>query len=65
MKIRNTINKMKKTYIQPQTKFAVVESETLLKASVLDETKDENSIVVTEEEYNGEFSAPHVNVWDE
>ena len=48
---------MKKIYIQPQTIVEFAQCEMLIAASMLDINKgDSQSITVTDDEYDGEFS---------
>lgn len=37
----------------------------LASASELDETKDDQNVTPTEEEYNDEFGAKHHSIWEE
>ena len=56
---------MNKTYKKPSVKVRHIDGELMVQAS-LDPNKDNQSIVVSEEEYNGEFSAPKTkSLWDE
>ncbi len=56
---------MEKTSIQPQTKVEYAECEMLLAASKLDVTSDEQSITLTDDEYNGEFSVKEYHFGDD
>lgn len=57
---------MNKTYKKPSVKVRHIDGELMVQASVLDPNKDNQSIVVSDEEYNGEFSAPKTkSLWDE
>ncbi len=58
--------KMKKEYIEPSIKMLVAGYESLLaSASKLDETKDDQKVTPSEEEYNDEFGAKPYSVWDD
>ncbi len=57
---------MNKTYKKPSVKVRHIDGELMVQASVLDSSKNEQSIVVSGEEYNGEFAAPKTkSLWDE
>lgn len=57
---------MKKEYLEPSIKMLVAGYESLLaSASELDETKDDQNVTPTEEEYNDEFGAKHHSIWEE
>ena len=57
---------MKKTYIQPQTIVELAQCEMLIAASMLDiNSGDSQSITVTDEEYDGEFSAKEYSFGDD
>ena len=61
------IDKMKKTaYIIPQIKTLLMTSDAVMQAaSALDPTKDEQGVTPSGDEYDGEFGASQINVWDE
>jgi len=57
---------MKKIYIQPQTIVELADCEMLIAASMqLHNDKDDQSITVTDEEYNEEFSVKEYNFGDD
>lgn len=57
---------MNKTYKKPSVKVRHIDGELMVQASVLDPNKENQSIVVSDEEYNGEFAAPKTkSIWDE
>ena len=56
---------MKKEYISPITTLFLMETQLMTTASQLDETKGDQTITTTEEEYNGEFGSRRHNVWDD
>jgi|GEM_PF-1434446 len=57
---------MKKKYSSPLMDVFAVQTMGMLAVSKLDQTKDNQTVTPTEEEYNGPFSAPrHHSVWDE
>jgi hypothetical protein len=57
---------MKKTYIQPQTIVELAQCEMLIAESMLNiNNGDSQSITVTDEEYDGEFSAKEYSFGDD
>ena len=48
----------KKAYMAPTMEQYVIETRGMLCASILDSTEETPKIIPTEEEYNGDFSAP-------
>lgn len=56
---------MKKEYISPITTLFLMETQLMTTASQLDETKGDQTITTTEEEYNDEFGSRRHNVWDD
>lgn len=56
---------MKKEYISPITTLFLMETQLMTTASQLNQTKDDQNITTTEEEYNGEFGSRRHNVWDD
>lgn len=56
---------MKKTYIQPQTMVELAECEALIAASLLTTDSDSQSIQLTNDEYDGEFSAKEYSFGDD
>ena len=57
---------MKKTYIQPQTLVEMAECEMLVAGSHLEiNGGDSQSVSLTEEEYDGEFSAKEYSFDDD
>ena len=57
---------MKKIYIQPQTIVELAQCEMLIAASVLDiNSGDSQSITVTDDEYEGEFSVKEYSFGDD
>jgi hypothetical protein len=57
---------VKKTYITPQTLIEVAECEMLIAASMLDiNNGDSQSITVTDDEYEGEFSVKEYSFGDD
>jgi hypothetical protein len=57
---------MKKIYIQPQTIVEFAQCEMLIAASMLDINKgDSQSITVTDDEYDGEFSVKEYTFGDD
>jgi len=56
---------MNKTYKKPSVKVRHIDGELMVQAS-LDEQKVEQTITITNEEYNEEFAAPKTkSIWDE
>ena len=57
---------MKKIYIQPQTIVELAQCEMLIAASMLDiNNGDSQSITVTDDEYDGEFSVKEYTFGDD
>ena len=56
---------MKKTYMQPEVKWANAEIEELLVTSPLNPDGETTSTTPDDEVYDGEFTSNSVNVWDE
>ena len=57
---------MKKTYIQPQTIVELAQCEMLIAASMLNiNSGDSQSITVTDDEYDGEFSVKDYSFGDD
>ena len=57
---------MKKTYIQPQTIVELAQCEMLIAASLLNIDKgDSQSVTVTDDEYDGEFSVKEYSFGDD
>ena len=57
---------MKKIYIQPQTIVELAQCEMLIAASMLDiNNGDSQSITVTDDEYEGEFSVKEYSFGDD
>ena len=54
----------KREYIVPETKILATVAMMPLAASVLDPTKDDQSITPSDEEYDGEFGSKQT-IWDE
>jgi hypothetical protein len=54
---------MKKTYITPLMEVENLEAEQIMAASRFDVSQSSQSITLTEEEYEGEFSAKEFD-WD-
>ena len=54
----------KKNYIAPSTATYRFATTSILMSSTLDKEKDDQSIDVTEEEYEGKFQSRR-NVWEE
>ena len=60
-----TINNMKKKYISPETAVFVCNANSLLMASKLDVLDDNLSVILTEEEFDSEFSSRYVELEDD
>lgn len=56
---------MKKEYISPITTLFLMETQLMTTASQLDQTKDDQTVKPTDEEYDGEFGSRRHNVWDD
>ncbi|MBR6031018.1 MAG: hypothetical protein IKP36_03545 [Bacteroidaceae bacterium] len=57
---------MKKTYIQPQTIVELAQCEMLIAASLLNiDNGDSQSVTVTDDEYDGEFSVKEYSFGDD
>ena len=56
---------MRKEYISPEVKHLAFDEMLMAAQSVLDPDKDNQSITPTDDEWDGEFSANHNNVWDD
>ena len=57
---------MKKIYIQPQTIVELAQCEMLIAASLLNiDNSDSQSVTVTDDEYDGEFSVKEYSFGDD
>lgn len=56
---------MKRIYIQPQTKIELAQCEMLLAASQFDANLTNQSINLTDDEYNGVFAVKEYNFGDD
>jgi hypothetical protein len=57
---------MKKVYIQPSFRSSIPQLEVdMLQASTLDPTKDNQSVIPDDEEYDGEFGSKSRGAWSE
>ena len=56
---------MKQIYIQPHTKVELAECEVMMAASILDSTIDSQSIIPSDDDYNGEFSVKEYSFGDD
>ena len=56
---------MKKKYISPETAVFVCNANSLLMASKLDVLDDNLSVILTEEEFDSEFSSRYVELEDD
>lgn len=56
---------MKKMYIKPQTLVETAECKMLIAVSILDSNSNTPSVELTNEEYNGEFSAKEYTFGDD
>ena len=56
---------MKKMYIKPQTLVEVAECEMLIAVSFLDPNSNTPSVELTNDEYDGEFSAKEYTFGDD
>lgn len=56
---------MKKKYISPETVVFVCNTNSLLMASTLDALNDDLSVILTEEEFDSEFSSRYVELEDD
>lgn len=57
---------MRKIYQSPQIRTKIFVSQDFLAASILDPTKDDQDITVTDEEYDGLFRVTrHHSIWDD
>ena len=56
---------MKKKYISPETVVFVCNTISLLMASTLDALNDDLSVILTEEEFDSEFSSRYVELEDD
>ena len=56
---------MKKTYIMPQTMVELAQCEMLIAASQLDFNSDSQSITLTNDEHNDEFSVKEYSFGDD
>ena len=55
---------MKKKYISPETVVFVCNTNSLLMASKLDVLDDDLSVVLTDDEFDGEFSSRDMDIED-
>ena len=61
----------KKAYITPQTTIFAIEATSMIAASRFDNTNVDQTITVTNEEYNGEFNSRELRwpstteIWEE
>ena len=56
---------MKKKYILPEAVVFACNTNSLLMASTLDAMKDDLSVILTEEEFDSEFSSRYVELEDD
>lgn len=54
----------KKYYVAPSARVLTLDSEDMLATSILNAAEDDLSVILSDDEYNGEFSSRR-NVWDE
>ena len=54
----------KKYYVTPSVRVLTLDSADMLATSILNATEDDLSVILSDDEYNGEFSSRR-NVWDE
>ena len=56
---------MKKNYLKPDLKFVFVEDILMNAGTALDPTQGDQTVTPSNDEYDGEFGASQVNVWED
>lgn len=56
---------MKKTYLKPDVKYLFVEDVLMTSGTALDPNQGDQTVTPVDDEYDGEFGASQINVWDE